>query len=86
MSRGVAPWWVPWLAARRKAVLGGLSAGLTALAVAWSDGHISGAEIPGIVIALLGVGGVVHQVTNQVAGSLGGTVTGIIDTTTGELP
>lgn len=78
MSRGVAPWWVGWLAARRKAIAGGLSAGLAALVLALADGHFSGIEAPGILLAVLGVGGTVHQVRNTL-----GDVLDVVDPTEG---
>lgn len=64
-----------WVAARRKAIVGALSAALAALAVALSDGGLSGAELPGIALAVLGVGGAVHQVTNKLP------ITYVLDTT-----
>lgn len=57
------PWWVLWLAGHKKAVVGTVAAGLTALGTALVGG-LQAAEVPGIFAAMLLVGGAVNQAVN----------------------
>lgn len=52
------------MAEYRKAIIGGLTAGLTALATALADGSVSGLESVGIALAVVAAAGLVWRVPN----------------------